>query len=289
MSAANLALKARSNAAKVLAKSSHRPKIVKLVPKRVPGTPLLSERARAELILKYQIKGRKMAFSILRRWRSRIDNQEVESIVDLSLCEAAKSFNPKKGVSFITFLYYHLKGNLVRSVTAAAKLNAIPFSELEQGGSSSDDIEPQKISDGRILNSREVAESLCNQTTELPDEALLKKELANITQSACQQLDSLEKEILERLFVKEEQLVDIANSLGYSRCHISRVKRKALHALGEVIKACIKETEVLASLGLGENGNLEDVIEISERKAVLRRKPRASEKRPRVQDARLAA
>ena len=58
-----------------------------------------------------------------------------------------------------------------------------------------------------------------------------KKELIELSKEACKKLDSLERQVIERLFLGEEQLMDIAHSLGYSRCHISRVKKKALEAL----------------------------------------------------------
>src|SRR5690348_15064745 len=72
--------------------------------------------SKEELVLRYRMKARKLARSILRKWHSRLDLQEVDSIVDLSLCEAVARYNPAKGASFMTFLFYHLRGNLIRAV-----------------------------------------------------------------------------------------------------------------------------------------------------------------------------
>jgi len=63
----------------------------------------------------------------------------VDSIVDLSLCEAVKRFDPLKGASFMTFLFYHLKGNLVRAVAAAATSTAIPNAIAELSESAFND------------------------------------------------------------------------------------------------------------------------------------------------------
>jgi len=90
-------------------------------------TPLQQE----ALIIKYRLKARKIGRSILRRWHARMDLDEVDSLVDLSLCEAVKRFNPNKGASFMTFLFYHLKGNLVRSVATAAQASALPTGLLD--------------------------------------------------------------------------------------------------------------------------------------------------------------
>ena len=61
---------------------------------------------------------------------------------------------------------------------------------------------------------------------ETPEEQVLQKERIEVCRKAFDVLDDLEHEVLHRSFIKEESLVSIANSLGYSRCHISRVKRK---------------------------------------------------------------
>ena len=81
------------------------------------------------------------------------------------------------------------------------------------------------------MNAVEVAGALCGNEYVSPDEALSKKELIKISQNARENLDYLEKEVIERIYMNEEQLLDIAYDLGYSRCHISRIKRKALEAL----------------------------------------------------------
>lgn len=181
----------------------------------------LSSKAQEALVLEYRIKARKLGRSILRRWHARLDIQEVDSIVDLSLCEAVKRFDPKKGASFMTFLYYHLKGNLVRSVSAAAQANTIPLSSTFDG---------QNDEFGSIT-ALEVVAAVSGTDQRLPDELLLHKELVDLSQLACDRLDPLERQVIERLYLQGEQLMSIAKSLGYSRCHISRVKKKALENL----------------------------------------------------------
>ena len=46
------------------------------------------------LVMKYRAKARKLGRSMLRRWHSRMELDEIDSIVDLSLCEAVKRFDP---------------------------------------------------------------------------------------------------------------------------------------------------------------------------------------------------
>ena len=106
-------------------------KIVKLFPAKHKKIEVLTPYEREELVVTHRIKARKLARSILRKWHARLDIQEVDSIVDLSLCEAVRRYNPAFGASFITFLYYHMRGNLIRAVTDAACQNTIPVPDAE--------------------------------------------------------------------------------------------------------------------------------------------------------------
>jgi RNA polymerase sigma factor (sigma-70 family) len=214
----------------------------------------LTEDDRQELIIEFRLKARKLGRSILRKWHARMDLEEVDSIVDLSLCEAVKRFDPSKGASFMTFLYYHLKGNLIRAVSAAATANAIPASEDANG-------------QAKTVNAIDVAEALCNHDRPLPDEVLFKKQLVRLSKQACSRLDPLEKEVIERIYLGGQQLMDIANSLGYSRCHISRVKKKALETLNNDMQFQLEQEEL-------ENEE-STVSGAQERRTIHRRRPRS--------------
>jgi RNA polymerase sigma factor (sigma-70 family) len=253
-------------------KSAH--KVVELkVAKTESQTPTPAQQE--ALILKYRLKARKLGRSILRRWHARLDLEEVDSIVDLSLCEAVKRFNPYKGATFMTFLFYHLKGNLVRAVSTAAHASTIPALNLEDlaaelGGESEHFLGHQF----RALNASEVADALVSEDVPMPDEALWRKQLQDKSAVACEKLDMLEREIIKRIFIQEQQIMDIANSLGYSRCHISRVKKKAL----ETLQGELRQTVDLADIGAkGENSDetLDEQSPVIQRKAVFRRRPRS--------------
>lgn len=187
----------------------------------------LSQEEQNQLVLEFRVKANKLAKSILRKWNSRIDLNEIDSIVDLSLCEASRRFDPTMGASFMTFLYYHLKGNLIRTITTAATSNSVPVDFTEVA-----DVELYgKGYAYRSANSIEVSEALALKEVETPQESLEKKELVTLASNACDNLDKLEKEVINRIYLKGEQVINIAKLLGYSRCHISRVKKKALEQL----------------------------------------------------------
>jgi RNA polymerase sigma factor (sigma-70 family) len=262
-----------ARAAKLAAKRSA--KVVKLSEARkakaTPPTPLQQE----ALIVKYRLKARKLGRSILRRWHARMDLDEVDSIVDLSLCEAVKRFDPAKGASFMTFLFYHLKGNLVRAVTTAAAANSIPVfnadeNEVQVG-------EPDHLfgHQFRAMNSAEVAEAVVSQDAPLPDEMLWRKELHGKSSIACEKLDPLEREIIKRIFLQEQQIMDIAATLGYSRCHISRVKKKALETLYNELSGSMNDTDLGKKPSFDDEGEEDVKLKLVGRRPVHRRRPRS--------------
>jgi RNA polymerase sigma factor (sigma-70 family) len=262
----------------VKAKTKRAAKVIKLSAARkakaaqaCPPSALQQE----ALIVKYRLKARKLGRSILRRWHARMDLDEVDSIVDLSLCEAVKRFDPAKGASFMTFLFYHLKGNLVRAVATAASSNTIPVFNADE--SETQNGEPSHLfgHQFRAMNSAEVAEAVVSQDAPLPDEMLWRKELHGKSSVACEKLDPLEREIIKRIFLQEQQIMDIAATLGYSRCHISRVKKKALETLYNELSGSMNDID------LGKKPSFDDEeeeglkLKLVGRRVVHRRRPRS--------------
>ena len=236
------------------------------------GMPTLAQQE--ALIMKYRMKARKLGRSILRGWHSRLDIEDVDSLVDLSLCEAVRRFDPYKGASFMTFLYYHLKGNLVRAVAHAASAHSVPVFNPE-------DEEAMKENEQflgyqfRPLNAMEVSEALYSSDEPLPDEALWKKELQEKSAEACNKLDKLEQDIINRIFLHEEQIMEIASSLGYSRCHISRVKKRALDTLHDELRSSLKTEDLGRKPIAEEEKKVETNFRVSDRRTIHRRRPRS--------------
>lgn len=231
------------------------------------------ESLRDEYILRYRGKARKLGRSLLRKWRSRLDIQEVDSIVDLSLCEAASRFNPERGASFMTFLFYHLRGNLIRAITSAVQSSNLPLVELDAFLGAEDD----------KANAMDIADALTSEETPSPEDALYRQEMVTLSQKSFAKLDELEKSVLTQLFAEEIQMIDIARNLGYSRCHISRVKRRALEAMHSEISGQMKADDIiLARPHFDEDEAPRVVRRTMDRRKIVRRRPRTGESEIRV-------
>lgn len=218
----------------VKAKEVEKKKNVKEAPKKkLAATPVKKPNKRLSAkekitkifettVLEHRENGRKLSRSILRRWRVHMPLDEVDSIVDLALCEAAQRFSPTKGASFMTFFFYHLRGHLVRAVARATQINnfqATIEGDTENEADLSNYSQYIHLVDQELYSQRE---------QETPEELVLRREKIGVCRDALDSLDSLEKVVLERSYADDEALVDIASTLGYSRCHISRVKKSAM-------------------------------------------------------------
>jgi len=232
----------------------------------------LSAELKEEHILRFRGKARKLARSILRRWRSRLDISEVDSLVDLSLCEAADRFNPDRGASFMTFLFYHLRGNLIRAISTAVSSAAVPFLEVDSLLALDEGMDGSRGG----VNAIEIAHALTSQESLSPEEMMFRKEMSHLSQKSFQRLDVLEKDILTRLFGTEQQMIDIAHELGYSRCHISRVKRKALESLFTEMSSLMKKEDIkLTRPDFDEEDSRILTRRVTDRRKTVRRRTRS--------------
>lgn len=172
------------------------------------------------LITEHYELGQKLAWSMLSNWRIRLPKDDVDSSVGLALCDAAHRFDPSRGVSFKTFLFYHLRGVLLKEVTAKVQNGKTIY---------------------RSINDADLFESESDKLPEWdlkcvddldPEKIMSNREMANWFSKALDQLDPLQKTVVMRSLINDEQINSLAKELGYCRCHLSRVKTQAI----EIIK-----------------------------------------------------
>lgn len=189
------------------------------------GNPVLSNEEVTRLIIDHMLHGERLAKSFLRRWRMSLPSSYITSVVGLSLTEAANRFDPSRGVNFKTFFFYHLKGILVKEVRK----------EIDSERSIQYNCEDGSIPDHMF---EETSDSWPVSAVDryTPERLVQRRQLMRIVWKACSRLDELEQEVLLRHYIQEQSMTDIAKELGYSRCHISRVKSFALVKLEKAIR-----------------------------------------------------
>ena len=191
--------------------------------KKIPKHKKLTKAERDQLVIDLQVDGHKIAWKLLNRWRIKLNKDDVTSIVGIALCEAALRFDPSYETSFRTFFFYHLRGVLIKEISRAINDRNV-------------------MANGRIpgeADSEAYAGYLAMQSSanlierKTPEQIYEQRQLTELCRSAIAQLDNLEQEVIVRYYVMDQSIVKIADELGYCRCHLSRVKNRALKRLGK--------------------------------------------------------
>ncbi len=196
----------------------------------------LTPKTRRELILRHREDAQRMARSMMRKWHAKIEREELDSAVDLGLCEAAMAFDPSRGVLFTTFLYYHLKGRIVQLITTRANSKKIAL--LLRTGICGEAISEEDQPEGgwMSLNCGQCAPGTqCHCNVILPDEQVLRAQIIQRSLGVCQELKGVEREVMLSLYVDGKDVREITGELGYSRSHISRIRMRAISKVRNAI------------------------------------------------------
>ena len=186
--------------------------------------PFEGSKALDQLIMENRDSARKIAHSLLRRWRVALPLDEIESLVDLTLCEAANRYSPDQGASFMTFFFYYVWGNLARNIGKLARISQY----FVTPGNSLDSLSSAVTNKLYLHVLHQEHWTASGEESNAPEQLLLSRERVFLCNKALNKLDAVDREVLLRLYDGDESLVDIARTLGYSRCHISRIKKRAL-------------------------------------------------------------
>lgn len=213
---------------------------VNVIKPRKKGVRAVSDEMRL-LVLKHRTIARAVAKSMLKKWRAYSDEDELYSVVDLALCEAAINFDPQRGTKFSTWFFYYLKGRLVRELISKAVLEkqAGPGSSEKFRSVPLDHLDECQVPGVQYQGDLTLAVPFSSSGIYYglrPDERLYRKQLWGMSRRAVERLSGVEKEVVHCVYREGKSLADAAEELGYSRAHVSRVHNKAIKRLRRTIR-----------------------------------------------------
>lgn len=195
------------------------------------------------LVVSHRASGRKIAKSILRKWHAHIAEDDLNSLVDLALCEAALRFNADYGTQFVTFLFYHVRGHLIKNVAQAKKDK--DFKQVFSTRDLSEDV--IGLTPREEVNSFFIEQEEKSEKTD-PESLVSLKQQIEICSEAQSKLSKLDSEVIRRCFLDGEQVIDVSKDLGLSRHYVSRIKTRALKKLKKLVVKANSETNYKADL-----------------------------------------
>lgn len=176
----------------------------------------MRKNAEHDLILLHRTSARKLARRLMKQWSAALESDEVDSLADLALCEAAKGFNPRRNTKFTTYLFYFIRGALIRAIKESSEqAQAYDFGESMEALSSQEGEEMPSL------------DSTYDKSHSCPERETYRQEIVGLCNQALAKLSKLEQRVVFEVNIAEVKVAALARKLGFSRGYLSEVKTAA--------------------------------------------------------------
>jgi RNA polymerase sigma factor for flagellar operon FliA len=184
------------------------------------------------------------------------------------LLEAARRYDPERGVPFRAYANYRVRGAIFDGVRAMARvprraherLRGLQAAALVSEGAAEDVHAPQPPGAGAATADQGLAEHLAAMATAMavglvaetargeegevttlaaghdPEEALARAELLRVVQTAIAELPQDEAELVRRHYLQGERFDHVATELGLSKSWASRLHTRAIARLAKRLR-----------------------------------------------------
>jgi RNA polymerase sigma factor for flagellar operon FliA len=223
----------------------------------------LSEVERQKLIEQYQPYVRKLAKQTFQRLSGKFDYEDLVAYGTLGLVEAAERYDPKRGVSFVTFAHYRIKGAIfdgLKQMGLRSRPENRQSSRFERNASmilqSAVDDEISETSVQTIADEVRSIETLIDslipayllsleseEAKNAPDpnsvsaqEEIESAELIRLIRDVVQELPEPERELLEAIYYKQISMTDHAAAKGITKSWVSRLHARAVQHIRDKLK-----------------------------------------------------
>jgi RNA polymerase sigma factor FliA len=209
------------------------------------------------LVEAYRSYAHALAAEVKRKLPAHVDRADIESAAELGLVEAARAFDPGRGVLFKTFAYYRIRGAIfdyLRKVEcgpgteyrryrfeAAANEYVTDYtsSTIVMGSPEEEYLEIENVT-GSVLSSYLLAvEQLGGEPADdrsSPEAALERREESERVREALSRLPEKNRQVVEGYYFQELSMEEIGQKLGLSKSWVSRLHAKGLDLMRDFLR-----------------------------------------------------
>ena len=211
------------------------------------------------LVEAYRSYSHAISAEILKKLPSSVDRDDVIGAAELGLVEAARNFDPARGVLFKTFAYYRIRGAIYDALRKMGWLktdqrlrgeaNANEYlKDYSSAGESSEASSPavtlnelQQLT-STVLTSYLLSVDASNMEIADPHgtsavDALVEAEGRLQLQTAISMLPENNRRLIEEYYFKDATLEEIGGRLGLSKSWVCRLHAKTLEMLRDLMRA----------------------------------------------------
>ena len=216
-----------------------------------------------QLIESHQGLVRSLAMGIHRRLPPSVDLDDLIAYGQVGLAEAARDFNPDRGIQFSTFAYYRIRGAIYdalskltwgsrmqrQQVHCEQMCNEVLREDERECDDEQGDVDQQlrwlRDSSRRLaivhLATRATAEeggsdTIVDASTPSPPVAAMRRELHQLVLEVVGRLPSHVAELIRAVYFEGQTLQEAGQRLGISKSWASRLHSKALLQLGNFLQ-----------------------------------------------------
>ena len=211
----------------------------------------------AELIHSCQGLVRSIAWKIHQRLPRSVDLDDLIGYGQVGLAEAARDFNPARGVQFTTYAYYRVRGAVLDGLATMSWFSKADYSRgrYEQAANAvlrESSAEPgiageldwftsttRSLSVAYLISDfAGVCEEKQNPATVSPSAAAETDELRRIIDEALSQLTEQERNLIDGIYFQGLSIKDAGERIGISKAWASRLHARILQSLGIQLSDC---------------------------------------------------
>jgi RNA polymerase sigma factor for flagellar operon FliA len=203
-----------------------------------------------ELIEKHVGYAHAIARTLLSRYPSNVAQGDLESAAEFGLVQAARAFDPARGIAFTTFAYYRIRGAIFDEIRQLCRASSFETAANDYMGEQMMAPRPVEAEAGyqelRGIASHLVSSYLLSldglNGERIPEAAMspmgqvLHQEEAETVRQALEQLPDRYRTILYAYYYQDLSLESIGRRLKLSKSWVSRLHAKALSMLHGILK-----------------------------------------------------
>jgi RNA polymerase sigma factor for flagellar operon FliA len=204
-----------------------------------------------DLVEKHLGYAHAIAAEVLKKCPRYVQREDVNRAAEFGLVQAARAYDPSRGVSFPTFAYYRVKGAIyddLRTSWRAAKFDESAneymreYSETFPTATTPEEAYEEvksiasSIASSYLLSLQGVTGEPEERTTESPLESVLRREEQEAIGAALAELPLKTAAVLRKYYFEDWSLEEIGRDMGLSRSWVCRMHAKGLVMMGESLK-----------------------------------------------------
>lgn len=201
-----------------------------------------------------------IAADLAGRFPPNITRADLERAAEFGLVQAARSYDPSRCASFVTFAYYRVRGAIfdeVRKSWQASHLKGGPDRLVPEEFV---DAAPRCVADSSFGEDGDIASSQSgsyvisldsawpeqvSDVTESPVSQVLKQEESEAIKKAIRQLPKRHRFVLQAHYYEDLSLASIGRHLNLSKSWVSRIHAQALVMVRKILQDSNRSAEAL--------------------------------------------